>query len=138
MGKDLKSSGTSQVGSSIAGGSSGTLLVLIAESLPDGSLWKPILLFTAPWFTVASQVIFSAIVKEAREILQVRKLQLLTKNARAEIGQILEDPNTSEPHREVLIEKLEKVNITLVDHHLAKIETQKSVSEKTIDLGKTK
>jgi hypothetical protein len=104
----------SKAGSGAAGAGSGTLLVLLANNLPHDNPWKSWLILIAPSLSVAIGILYSWARKSVESYLNKRELAQLIRNAKKTLTEAVQNPNTSEEHRQQLRKELEELEVLLV------------------------
>lgn len=105
-----------------AGAGGGTLLVLLANNLPNNNVWKPWLVIIAPTATVAFTMLFSWLRGSMDRFLKKRQLKSQIKQTRQTLELAFQNPNTSARHRLLLRAELERLEMLLVRTDLTKIE----------------
>jgi hypothetical protein len=100
----------------LAGAGGGTSLLLIAESLPAGSV-RSIALYVAPSASVIIGSIFFYVEIQAKRYLQQR----LVKRLRRTLEEYLQNPLTSEEHKAALRKRLELVEQTVTLQEVERI-----------------
>lgn len=110
----VKKNSTFKYEAPVAGASGGTLLVLLANNLPDNYAYKSWLILIAPTISVALSAfwVWSKIRVDA--YIGDRKTERILKELRTEIENDLKNPHTSEEHKKLLkaqLEKFEKLRI---------------------------
>src|SRR5690349_18050372 len=110
-----------KVGAGAAGAGSGTLLVLLANNLPQGSPWKSWLVIIAPSISIAVSVIYGWIRTTLDKRAARKELGLVVSRARLTLQKAIENPATSEAHRQQLRKELEGLELILVKADLDKI-----------------
>ena len=100
----------------LAGAGGGTSLLLLAESLPPGSL-RSIALYIAPSASVILGSIFFYVEIQAKRYLQQR----LVKRVRRTLEEYLQNPLTSEEHKLALRKRLELVEQTVTLQEVERI-----------------
>jgi hypothetical protein len=119
--EDTSKSKESKAGAGAAGIGGGTLLVTLANSLPNESRIKFWLILISPSVSVVLSVIWLWAQVEIANYMQDRKLRSLVKSIKTTLQDALNNPNTSEDHRNVIRKKLEEVEIIIADRELGKI-----------------
>ena len=118
----------------LGGAGGGTLLIVIANSLPEDSRLKPLLIWAAPTFSVFLGAIFIWLQFRLKTYLQEREANTVFQEAKQTISDALANPTTSEAHRVKLRKELEKLEMLSIKRHIARIRSLKIITED--DLGK--
>jgi hypothetical protein len=113
--KETSPNGTT-VRAGLAGAGGGTSLLLLAESLPPGSL-RSVALYVAPSASVIIGSIFFYVEIQAKRYLQQR----LVKRLRRTLEEYLQNPLTSEEHKVALRKRLELVEQTVTLQEVERI-----------------
>jgi len=102
---------TSKVGAGALGAGGGTLLVVLANSLPENLWWKRWAVLIAPSFAVG----LSALAVWSRQVIEEYfsnwKKELLFSRAKGTIENLLNNPLTSAAHKNELREQLEQLEL---------------------------
>ncbi|MDN6887853.1 hypothetical protein QMO14_30200 [Variovorax sp. CAN2819] len=109
------------VSAGFAGAGGGTLLALVASSLPEGNALKPWLLWAAPSASVAFSVVWLWLARYATSKMREREVNKLVTTVRLRITEALDDPNISEQHRKNLSADLEALNVITVSRLMDRI-----------------
>jgi hypothetical protein len=118
----------SKAGAGAAGISGGTFLVALANSLPEGSRAKFWLTLIAPSVSVVLSVMWLWAQVEIANYMQDRKLKSLVSDAKSNLQEALNNPNTSEEHRNVIRKKLEEIELIVADRELGRIKSLSPIS----------
>lgn len=110
-----------KAGAGAAGAGSGTLLVLLANNLPDKSPWKSWLVLLAPSLSIGISVLYVWIRKAVDEYLEARKIERFVREAKATLQEALNNPNTSEAHRRKLRGQLEELELLHVKARIQRV-----------------
>jgi len=116
-----KPSSRTKAGAGAAGAGSGTLLVLLANNLPDHSPWKSWLVVLAPSVSIGISVIYSWVRKAVDDYLEARKVKRFVTEAQQTLKEALENTNTSEPHRKRVRAQLEEREMLLVTTSIQRV-----------------
>lgn len=116
-----KVTASTKAGAGAAGAGSGTLLVLLANNLPDSNRWKSWLVLLAPSLTIAITVAYTWIRKYVDDYLDERRIKRFISEAKVTLREALENPNTSEAHRRKLRAQLEELELLLVRASIEKV-----------------
>ena len=114
----------------IAGAGGGTLIAVIANHLPESSIWKPLLSYAAPSFAVflsvfwrwVQTIVWRWIENEVLRSIRDYKTSKLYKKAKARLMIALKNPNTSAVHRKSIQEKLETLETLATNRDLRELE----------------
>jgi len=116
-----KSSPGAKAGAGAAGAGSGTLLVLLANNLPDKSPWKSWLVLFAPTLSIAITISYGWARRSIEHYLDRRDLERLIRDAKGTLKEALENPNTSEEHRKQIRGELESLEMLLVKSNIDRL-----------------
>lgn len=114
---------SSRLTAGAAGAGSGTLLVLLANNLPNTSPWKPWLVIAAPSASVFASLVWSKATIALETLLRKREFNALVTHAQATLDQALKSDTTSPEHRQKLKGELEQLQLLLVQSDVEKIKT---------------
>jgi hypothetical protein len=117
----VPASRSTRVGAGAAGAGSGTLLVLLANNLPEGSPWKSWLVILAPSVSIAISVLYGWSKASIDRRAARKELGQVVDRARFTLQKALENPSTSLEHRKQLQKELEGLELILVKADLDKI-----------------
>jgi hypothetical protein len=110
-----------KAGAGAAGAGSGTLLVLLANNLPDKNPWKSWLVLLAPSLSIAITIAYGLVRKALDEYLDGRRIKRFVREAKVTLKEALENTNTSEAHRKKLRAQLEELELLLVKASIEKV-----------------
>jgi hypothetical protein len=110
-----------KVGAGAAGAGSGTLLVLLANNLHDGDPWKSWLVILAPSASIAISAIYGWVKTAIDRHAARQELSKVVDRAKVTLREALQNPATSEEHRQVLRKELEALELLLVKADVDKI-----------------
>ena len=96
-----------RLGSGAAGAGGGTVLVVLARSLPDTNPWKTPLLIVAPSVTVIVSAIWLFAWRSIIALYRQKQRKRLFAEAKKTLSEGIENPHASEEHRAVLRKRLE-------------------------------
>jgi len=99
----------------------GTLLVLLAQSLPDDSVLRSWIVVLAPSVSVALSALWLWIRREIDRQIERRRFEAAIREARAALMAGVENPNTSDAHKEELRKHLEELEMLLVQANMDRI-----------------
>lgn len=116
-----KKPSSGKAGAGAAGAGSGTLLILLANNLPDKNPWKSWLVLLAPTLSVGISVLYVWIRKALDEYLGARKIERFVRDAKATLQEGLNNPNTSEAHRRKLRGQLEELELLVVNAKIQRV-----------------
>jgi len=108
-----------KVGAGAAG--AGTLLVLLANNLPDSNAWKSWLVLLAPSASIAISTLYGWVKNAIDERANRRELADVVRRARITLDEALQNPSTSDEHRKQLQRELETLELLLVKADVEKI-----------------
>lgn len=91
----------------LVGGTGGTLLVILANNLPDNNSLKTWLVLIAPSFSVGLSVFLGWVRGEINGYLRRKKMKLLVDELNSKIERGVDNPHTSDEHRDKLIKEYE-------------------------------
>ena len=106
-----------------AGAGGGTLLVLLANNLPEASHLKSWLLILAPTVTVALTALWLLLKKKLIDYFDRKEFHTTILRAKETLQEALQNPNTSVPHKEQLCKDLEQLERLAVDSQLQRVRT---------------
>ena len=112
--KDRKS----RVQAGVAGASGGTVFMLIAESLPENWVIKPVLVYLSPSFSVISSAFWLWTLKMSRQHQRNKKLAHVLKQLQGYVN----NPMTSKTHKARLIKKMEEIEISVLSRKMKEVE----------------
>jgi hypothetical protein len=112
---------TSKLQSGAAGAGGGTLLVLLANNLPQGHPWKSWLLLIAPSASVAIAVLAAWTRRYLETLLNRRELKSLILQSKETLRAALNNDQTSPEHKAELRKHLEELESLLVERDLERI-----------------
>jgi len=121
----------SKAGAGAAGVGGGTLMVAIASTLPEDSLIKPWLMYAAPATSVALSAIWLWSQLEIANYMRDRKIKVLAERTRLTLLDSINNPATSEEHRNVIRGKLEQLEVIVADRELERIKDLTPVTANT-------
>jgi hypothetical protein len=119
----VSTSGRSNAGAGAAGAGGGTLIAIVANSLPDGSLAKTILVVSAPTVAVLLGALWIWAQAELVTYWRRRKTEVVLSRTIDTLQTALRNPETSEAHKRALRKKLEAIELVRANHQLAYLET---------------
>ena len=105
---------TASLAGAVGAGGGGTLLVLIAQNLPDDFPPKPWLLLLAPWVSVAIGGLLLWIRQEVDRWRRERAFEAAVRQVRALLDAAIANPHTSETHKAEIRRQLEELELSLV------------------------
>jgi hypothetical protein len=100
-----------KLGAGAAGAGGGTLLVLLADNLPENSRWKSWLVIIAPSATVFTSILWLWIRNLLGEFMRRRETTLVITEAKVTLERAMKNPLTSQRHREILQRKYEELEL---------------------------
>lgn len=106
----------------------GTFLVALANSFPEGSRVRFWLTLIAPSVSAVLSVMWLWAQVEIANYVQDRKLKSLVRDAKSNLQEALNNPNTSEEHRNVIRKKLEEIELIVADRELGRIKSLSPIS----------
>jgi hypothetical protein len=113
----------SKAGAGFAGAGSGTFLVLLADSFPDSNPFKVWLKVAAPSASVVLSILWLWCQVEVANYMRDRKLRSVIRKTKTILEDALNNPQTSEGHRNEIREKLQQLELTVADRELARIQS---------------
>ena len=118
-GNTLNKKGGHQVlEASIAGAGGGTLVLLIADSIPENWIIKPIVKYIAPTVGIFLTSFWIWVKKRFSEYNKNKKRGLVL----IEIERFMNDPITSQNHKDLLRQKLEQIQLDIVANRISDVE----------------
>jgi len=123
MRKNSKQNSTTQsnIGAGAAGVGGGTLLILLVRNLPDDNVWKSWLLILAPTLSIGLSVLWLWLRKKIIEYISTKEFKNAMSQAKATLQEALQNPSTSESHKEQLCKDLERLERIAVDSQLQRV-----------------
>lgn len=128
---DNKKKFPSKVGATATGAGSGTLLVIIAESLPETNPLKSWLVIVAPTLSVTLSALWYWAQIEIANYLQEKKIYTLVQKTKKTLLVALNNSDTSNEHREAIRRKLEELELIVSDQQMKKIRSLAPATERT-------
>lgn len=110
-------------GAGLAGAGGGTLLAVMANSLPEGNIWKPWVLYLAPSAAVLLSVIWIWAQRQIASHFREREVGELFQRAKATLEAALNNPNTTPEHRKRLQTQLEELEMLDVGRVVERIKS---------------
>src|SRR4051812_39263746 len=112
----------SRAGAGVAGAGAGTALVLVANGLHEGHPLKPLLSYAAPSATVLFGVACFWIQREGFDLLHDWRIRRRGNRAKRRFHESLNNPDTSEEHKNAIRKKLEELELVIANRDLQQIE----------------
>ena len=125
MGNKMTPRKTSSLEAGIAGAGGGTLLLLLANNLPDNNPYKSWLIIIAPSLTVGLTIFWKWFSERFDKYLKKRKINELKSRLRTDIENALQNPNIPPDEKLTMQRKLasfEQQNIDSLAKAVALIE----------------
>lgn len=122
---------SNKVTTGAVGAGSGTVLVIIANSLPDTSSFKNVLIHLAPSLTVVIGGLFGYCSYKVRKALLDRDRNTAFKKAKKTLHESLNNDKTSDEHKKNLIQNLEEIEKMELDTQMSDIKALAKVNVKT-------
>lgn len=119
----------SKGGAGAAGIGGGTLLVVIANSLPQDNKFRPLLIWAAPSAAVFLGGLWLFIQYKMNNFLRDHEAKAHFDNAKKILREALNNPLTSNEHRQRLQRELETLEILALSRYLDRIKALKPVTE---------
>ena len=119
----------SKAGAGAAGVGGGTLVVVMANSLPESSKLKPWLLLAAPSVSVFLSAAWLWLQVRIANFVRDREAESIIASAKRTLEEALRNPNTSEAHRAVVREKLEQLELVAVSRQMERISALKVIPD---------
>jgi hypothetical protein len=117
-------------GASAVGASSGTLVAIIANSMPDNNPLKPWLILAAPSVSVLFGAIWVWLRNKVIKYVREREFRLLVSEAKKIIYQELQDSDLSRERQQKLRQMREELNQLEIDRVMVKIKSFKITTER--------
>lgn len=111
--------GTATAGAGGVGG--GTLLVVIANSLPSDHWARDILLWAAPAASVTLTGLWLWVQRRVPEIYHERRRRKAIREAKQSLTEAIENPHTSDPHRNDMRNELEAIELLEAQEHVQRV-----------------
>jgi hypothetical protein len=110
----------------VGAGGGGTLVVLVAQNLPDDFALKPWLLLLSPWVSVAIGGLWLWVRQEVDQWRRERARRGAIRQARALLDAALVNPHTSDSHKAEIRKHLEELELLLVRSGMEEIRRMRS------------
>ncbi len=120
---------TVAVQSGVAGSFIGTVLVAVANRLPDSNPWKFWLLLLTPVLSVSITGLVSWVTVEIQGLVRQHRLASLSTQLKTDLEHALASSLTSPEHRDQLRGELERLERLLVKSALSKVESLTAENE---------
>lgn len=108
-------------GAGAAGAGGGTILILVAQNLPESHPWKSWLVTTAPAVTVGVSAMWLWIRSRVNAHLSRKDRAKRFHELRSKILSMIANPETSDAHRDALRRLLEKIEIAEVEYYAIRL-----------------
>ncbi len=115
-----KASG-SAIGGGVTGAGSGTLVVIIANGLPQDSPYKAVLLHSAPTVSVIIGTVTTYLISWLKQYLARKELEDAFSDAKNHMVEMLKNPETSDGHKNNIRQKLEQLESVTVESKLSAV-----------------
>jgi hypothetical protein len=119
----------SRVGGKAAGAGGGTLMVLLANTLPEHSVWRPWILAAAPSVTVALSAISSVGFGAAVNYIKKKRLDLALSRAKKRTEEDLKKEGLSLKQKQIMKRHLEDIQKIQVSNEMQLIRNLVRVDE---------
>lgn len=110
-----------QIGSGLAGAGSGTLLVVLASTMPEGSPLRAWLTFAAPTVSICAAILVSWALVLTQNLLRDRQVAAIVRRVRRHVAQLEADPNSSATLKEVAHGILEEIDREVLGRELERV-----------------
>ncbi len=107
--------GKGDVASYGAGAGGGTLLLVLAQNMRQDHPWRSWLIILAPASALAIRALFLWVKAQSLTWWNQRRFDSRIKQTRTRIDEGLANPHSSDEHKRILRERLEKINLLAVD-----------------------
>ena len=111
----------SKAGAGAAGAGAGTLLVVIANSLPNDHGLRPWLIYLAPSASAVMSLVWVWLQVEIGNWVQEKKLASLVAKAKDTYRDALQNPDTSDEHKNSIRSQLEELELIVSTRRLTQI-----------------
>jgi hypothetical protein len=129
----IKSLGlASKTNAGLAGAGGGTLLVLLADSLPESSTLKDALILASPSISVFVTSMWLWVQIRLFNYMQEKKLDVLVRQTKIMLKETLENSDTSDAHRETIRELLEELELFWVRRSMVKVKGESADAERRL------
>jgi hypothetical protein len=122
-----------QTNAGLAGAGGGTLVTVIATSLPDSNVVKPPLLYLAPSISILLTALYVFSLSKIANYVTEREVKKLLQECRKTLQVIIADPSTSEEHRVYSCKQLEELDKMMISLMTSKIKSLKSMTSEDIE-----
>ena len=106
---------------SITGAGVGTLIITIAQNLPDTLSWKKWLIIIAPSAAVVTNALMSWVKNKLNRFLNEKEMKNLYNSTKNQLETAISNPNTSAKHKKNLLIKLEELEMKWVNVNFERI-----------------
>jgi hypothetical protein len=107
----------------VAGAGGGTLLLLLAQNLPETNEYRSWLIIVAPSITVAIVAIWKWATKKIDNYWKFRKIESLKEKLRKDIDKAIKNPNFPTDQIDDLRRKLAELELTAIEDLMKAIKT---------------
>ncbi len=111
----------SKAGAGAAGAGSGTLMVVIAGTLPEEHPIKPWLLYSAPTVSAFASIAWLWVQVTIGNFMQERKFNSLVAKAKKAYQDALDNPSTSDEHKAAIRKQLEELEKLVSMRHMKQL-----------------
>lgn len=127
---DTRTVKESKAGAGAAGAGGGTLLVMLANTLSN--LWKSWLIVASPSVSIILSALWLWFQVGIANYVQDLKLKQLVRSTKAILLEALDNPNTSDDHREAIRKRLEELELIIADRQMKQIRSLSPVTASDI------
>jgi hypothetical protein len=111
-----------QIGSGVAGASTGTGIIALIELIPDNSPFRNIVLYLAPSATVVASVAWAHMETSVKSWLDDRRIKHEAHKARQLAKRIDKDPHATESHKSQMRQEAERLDVLVMQVHRNRVE----------------
>lgn len=127
---DTRTVKESKAGAGAAGAGGGTLLVMLANTLSNP--WKSWLIVDSPSVSIILSALWLWCQVGIANYVQDLKLKQLVRSTKAILLEALDNPNTSDDHREAIRKRLEELELIIADRQMKQIRSLSPVTASDI------
>jgi hypothetical protein len=121
------------VANGIAGAGGGTIIVALANMLPEGNNLRPVLLYLSPSISIAFLAIWVWAKLKIKNAIRDREVKNAYCTAKQYVDEASQNPQASKEHIKCLNEQLEKMQLILIKRQAAVVETLEVLTEKDLE-----
>jgi len=120
--KPSKRNGSNLVGGAAAGASGGTLLILLAQNLPESSELRSWLMIIAPSVSLLLSSIWQWAKRKIEYYFTKTEFNSAVEEAKKTLTEALNNSETTDSHKEELIKELEQLEMVAIKAKVKRVE----------------